>query len=193
MSQTAAGMLAKAGRDAAASNAARIGRSTTRRPRRLRATAAPPTALHNNCSGKHAGFVCLACGLGEDPRATSRPTIGCSAGARPRSKTITGASSRRESRHRRLLDPDLRHPAARAGLGFARFGTGHGMLAERAKAARAHPRGGGGASLHGRRERAIRHRDDEAVSRARLRQGGRRRRLLRRPAGTRLRHRAEMR
>ena len=26
-----------------------------------------PTALHNNCSGKHAGFLCLACDLGADP------------------------------------------------------------------------------------------------------------------------------
>ena len=29
---------------------------------------APPTALHNNCSGKHAGFLCTAVHLGEDPR-----------------------------------------------------------------------------------------------------------------------------
>src|SRR5215213_8457021 len=27
-----------------------------------------PSALHNNCSGKHAGFVCLACGMDEDPK-----------------------------------------------------------------------------------------------------------------------------
>lgn len=26
-----------------------------------------PTALHNNCSGKHAGFLCLACHLGVEP------------------------------------------------------------------------------------------------------------------------------
>ena len=27
-----------------------------------------PTALHNNCSGKHAGFVCAVCHGGGDPR-----------------------------------------------------------------------------------------------------------------------------
>src|SRR4029078_6916188 len=27
-----------------------------------------PTPLHNNCSGKHAGFLCLACALKADPR-----------------------------------------------------------------------------------------------------------------------------
>lgn len=29
---------------------------------------AQPTQLHNNCSGKHAGFMCTACHLGERPR-----------------------------------------------------------------------------------------------------------------------------
>jgi L-asparaginase II len=27
-----------------------------------------PTAAHNNCSGKHAGFICAACHAGEDPK-----------------------------------------------------------------------------------------------------------------------------
>src|SRR5712672_3035422 len=29
---------------------------------------AAPSALHNNCSGKHAGFLCLACALGAEPQ-----------------------------------------------------------------------------------------------------------------------------
>ncbi len=33
----------------------------------------PPTALHNNCSGKHAGFLCTAVHLGEDPRGYIQP------------------------------------------------------------------------------------------------------------------------
>ena len=32
-----------------------------------------PRSLHNNCSGKHAGFVCLACAEGHDPRGYIRP------------------------------------------------------------------------------------------------------------------------
>jgi L-asparaginase II len=35
--------------------------------------AGPPTALHNNCSGKHAGFVCVACQMGLDPAGYVRP------------------------------------------------------------------------------------------------------------------------
>ena len=65
---TAAAMLAKAGRTWPASNAAPTGRSgEAAQLGRLAASGAKPTALHNNCSGKHAGFVCLACGSGTDP------------------------------------------------------------------------------------------------------------------------------
>ena len=31
-----------------------------------------PTALHNNCSGKHAGFLCLACDAGDPPAGYER-------------------------------------------------------------------------------------------------------------------------
>ncbi len=34
---------------------------------------ARPTAPHNNCSGKHAGFLCTAVHLGEDPRGYIQP------------------------------------------------------------------------------------------------------------------------
>ena len=34
--------------------------------RALARTGARPSALHNNCSGKHAGFVCFACGTDTD-------------------------------------------------------------------------------------------------------------------------------
>src|ERR1700744_4097971 len=32
-----------------------------------------PTALHNNCSGKHAGFVCLSCRMEVDPKGYVAP------------------------------------------------------------------------------------------------------------------------
>jgi len=32
-----------------------------------------PSAVHNNCSGKHAGFLCLACAMGIDPADYWRP------------------------------------------------------------------------------------------------------------------------
>ena len=40
----------------------------SRRRRRWRARGGAPSALHNNCSGKHAGFICVACAAGVDHR-----------------------------------------------------------------------------------------------------------------------------
>lgn len=61
--QTAARMPAKAGLDA---NALECGAHWPYNEAATRALAAQqrePTVLHNNCSGKHAGFLCLACAL----------------------------------------------------------------------------------------------------------------------------------
>jgi L-asparaginase II len=59
--RTAAGMLAKAGVDPTRWSAARTGPTTTAPSARAGARGEQPSALHNNCSGKHAGFVCLGC------------------------------------------------------------------------------------------------------------------------------------
>ena len=60
--RTAAGMLAKAGVDI---TALECGIQWPKEPfdRALAASGEVATALHNNCSGKHAGFVCLGCML----------------------------------------------------------------------------------------------------------------------------------
>jgi L-asparaginase II len=63
---TAAGMLAKAGADL---RALECGNHWPRREayqREMAARGETPSALHNNCSGKHAGFVCLACRMAGD-------------------------------------------------------------------------------------------------------------------------------
>ena len=60
-------MLEKAGHDPSCLECGAhwpMGEAATRA---LAKTGATPTALHNNCSGKHAGFICLACGLDSDP------------------------------------------------------------------------------------------------------------------------------
>ena len=75
-----------------------------------------PTALHNNCSGKHAGFVCLACGSGEDPQVISGGPSGAAAGTRRTRRDHRSFARGRILRHRRMLDPDLRDPAARHGV-----------------------------------------------------------------------------
>jgi L-asparaginase II len=61
--QTAAAMLAKAGLDAGALECGAHWPSLDTATRALAAQGLEPTALNNNCSGKHAGFLCLACAL----------------------------------------------------------------------------------------------------------------------------------
>ena len=60
--------------------------------RSLAASGQQPSALHNNCSGKHAGFVCLACGLGVDPQGYVRPEHPVQQAVRAALEDLTGAS-----------------------------------------------------------------------------------------------------
>ena len=84
------------------------------------------------------------------------------------------------ARHRRLLDPDLRDSAAPPGarLRPRRHRRRPGRRPRRGGAAPA--RGGRPPSVHGRRHRPLRHPGDGAPRRARLLQGRRRGRVLRR-------------
>ena len=61
--QTAARMLAKAGLDASALECGTHWPYLDAASRALAVQGREPDALNNNCSGKHAGFVCLACAL----------------------------------------------------------------------------------------------------------------------------------
>ena len=61
--QVAARMLAKAGLDVDALECGTHWPGLDTATRTLAARGREPTALHNNCSGKHAGFLCLACAL----------------------------------------------------------------------------------------------------------------------------------
>jgi L-asparaginase II len=58
---TAAAMLAKAGLDVNALECGAHWPYNDAAIKALSAAGATPSALHNNCSGKHAGFVCLGC------------------------------------------------------------------------------------------------------------------------------------
>ncbi len=83
----------------------------------LRAGAAP-TALHNNCSGKHTGILTTA-------RHLDLPTAGYTAFDHPVQQllrdtvgAVTGVDlGQRTARHRRLLAADLWHAVAQSGLG----------------------------------------------------------------------------
>ena len=61
--QTAARMLGKAGLDASALECGTHWPYLDTASRALAAHGHEPSALNNNCSGKHAGFLCLACAL----------------------------------------------------------------------------------------------------------------------------------
>jgi len=62
---TAASMLAKAGVDVAALECGTHWPTNDAAIKALAAGGESPSALHNNCSGKHAGFVCLGCLMAE--------------------------------------------------------------------------------------------------------------------------------
>src|SRR5947209_6090844 len=56
-------MLAKAGLDVSALECGTHWPRVAPVAHALAAAGQVPSALHNNCSGKHAGFLCLACAL----------------------------------------------------------------------------------------------------------------------------------
>jgi len=95
-----------------------------------------PSALHNNCSGKHAGFLCLACALDADPRGYLEPTQPAQLAVKAAIESISGAVLTDD---RRGIDgcsaPTWAVPLKHLALAFARFGTGHSLAPERAKAA----------------------------------------------------------
>ncbi|HTW26169.1 MAG TPA: asparaginase [Acetobacteraceae bacterium] len=104
--------------------------------RALAASGRSATALHNNCSGKHAGFLCLACDRGEDPAFYVRPEHPVMREVTAALAAVTGARLEAENR---AIDgcaiPTYAIPLRALALGFARFGTGRGLPPVRAAAA----------------------------------------------------------
>ncbi len=92
---------------------------------------------HNNCSGKHAGFVCTACHLGLDPNGYVEPD-------HPVQRAVTAALSAltdtRLDDANRGIDgcsiPAYAIPLERLARAFARMATGEGLAPARAAAAR---------------------------------------------------------
>ncbi len=66
--RTAASMLAKAGLDVSALECGAHWPYHDGATKALAQRGETPSALHNNCSGKHAGFVCLGCSMAGDDR-----------------------------------------------------------------------------------------------------------------------------
>jgi L-asparaginase II len=133
--ETSARMLAKAGRDASCLECGAHWPMGEKAARTLAASGAHPTALHNNCSGKHAGFICLACGLDEDPKGYIQPSHVVQRAVIGAMTEMTGAAHGPEMMG---VDgcsiPTYAIPLKAMALGFARFASGTGMGPERAKA-----------------------------------------------------------
>ncbi len=95
-----------------------------------------PSALHNNCSGKHAGFLSLACAMGIDHAGYWRPEHPVQQKVRGVLEDMTGTALGPEQC---AVDgcsvPTWAIPLKNLAHAFAKFGTGRGLQHERAKAA----------------------------------------------------------
>jgi L-asparaginase II len=133
---TARAMLARAGYDEEALECGAHWPLGEDEARALARSGRMPSALHNNCSGKHAGFVCLSCAMGVDPKGYVAPDHPVQREVTASIEAMTGA---RLSEPTRGVDgcaiPTYAAPLAALARGFARLGTGHGLSPERGKAA----------------------------------------------------------
>ncbi|HEX8167663.1 MAG TPA: asparaginase [Beijerinckiaceae bacterium] len=144
---TAAAMLEKAGQTPDCLECGAHWPSNDDAARALAAAGKTPTVLHNNCSGKHSGFVCLACGLGEAPKGYVRPEHPVQRAVAAALEDITGASHTADVRGTDGCSiPTYAVPLPALAFGFAKFGAGVGLskgcvrAAERIRAAvAAHP------------------------------------------------------
>jgi L-asparaginase II len=140
---TAASMLAKAGVDAAALECGAHWPYHDGSIKAMAAGGAQPSALHNNCSGKHAGFVCLGCGLshGQDVAAFVRGYVSPD---HPVMREVTAALQAATgfdlTQAARGTDgcsiPTYAIPLRHLAHAFARVATGIGLSQGHARAAR---------------------------------------------------------
>jgi L-asparaginase II len=101
----------------------------------LAARGLKPTALNNNCSGKHAGFVCLSCELGADPTGYIGADHVVQETVRGVMEDMTGAAHTPEMRGTDGCSiPTYAIPVAALAHGFAKFASGAGLGPERKKA-----------------------------------------------------------
>ena len=141
--RTAASMLAKAGLDAGVLECGAHWPFDEPAKLALAAAGATPGALHNNCSGKHAGFACLGCVMAgaREPRAflsgyvdAAHPVM------REVGAAIEAATGWRLADAPRATDgcsiPTYAIPLRHLALAFARVAGGSGLSAGHATAAR---------------------------------------------------------
>lgn len=134
---TAAAILKKAGLDQQALECGAhwpMGEAATRA---LAAAHQEPTALHNNCSGKHAGFLCFACAMDYDPKGYVGRSHPVQREIKIVCEEMTGALFGDEVCGTDGCSiPTYAAPLRGIAAGFAKLATGHGLEPQRAEAAR---------------------------------------------------------
>jgi L-asparaginase II len=141
---TAASMLAKAGVDVGALECGAHWPYHEQSQRDMARTGQEPTALNNNCSGKHAGFVCVGCATsGLTGAALFDFMRGYVEPEHPVMRQVTQAISRATDHPLAQAPmgvdgcsiPTFAVPLFNLALGFARAGTGQGLPPDLAQAA----------------------------------------------------------
>lgn len=133
---TAAGMLAKAGLGEPDLECGTHWPSGAAATHALARSGGKPSALHNNCSGKHAGFVCFACaqdinvrgyvGIDHKVQRFVAEAVGEVTGHRLDAETAVGTDG--------CSIPTFAIPLTKLAHGFAKVATGAGVGPERGKA-----------------------------------------------------------
>ncbi|WP_454744983.1 asparaginase [Ciceribacter selenitireducens] len=96
-----------------------------------------PTALHNNCSGKHSGFVCACCHSGEDPRGYAGYDHPLQAEIRGIMESLTGTPLGRDNCGTDGCSiPTYAVPLVALARGFGKMATGKGLEPVRAAASK---------------------------------------------------------
>jgi L-asparaginase II len=141
--QVAARMLQKAGLDASALECGTHWPYNEEAARALAVQGREPNALNNNCSGKHAGFLCLACRLadGADPHSYARGYVGPEHPVmRTVNEALQAATGFDLASAPRGIDgcsiPTYGIPLRHLAHAFARVATGTGLAPGQARAAR---------------------------------------------------------
>ncbi len=135
--ELARAMLGKAGLDESALECGAHWPSFQAATVELARSCASPVCFHNNCSGKHAGFLCACCHSGIDHRGYSGAGHWLQKQVRDAMEALTGAAH--DEAHCGIDGcsiPTYAVPLGSLAHGFARMATGNGLAPERAKAAK---------------------------------------------------------
>lgn len=134
--EVASRMLARAGLDGTALECGAHWPSYQPATQALARSGGAPSALHNNCSGKHSGFVCAACATGVDHRGYVKAEHSVQREVRAAIEGLTGVGLGADLCGTDGCSiPTWAVPLDRLAHAFAKFGTGRGLAEMRAKSA----------------------------------------------------------